>query len=399
MADSKIRVCRGDDMKVKIGDICTLKSGTSLKEDVLNESNGIPYIKVSDMNLVGNEKYIVRANSYADESINEKMLFPKGTVLFPKRGGAIGTNKKRIASKTVCADLNTMGVIPSDKISPLYLYYFFQNIDFATLYNGSSVPQINNTDIAPMEINLISLEEQDNIVTLLEKIDDIVRKRKKELSALDNLIKARFVEMFGDIKTNEYGWEKCTFKDVSTKITDGEHGTVPRVDEGEGYLYFMARNITKEGEIDLSETSFVPREIHEKIYKRCNPEKDDLLLVCVGATIGKCTLVSEIMGEFSMARSVALIKPNKEMVTSNFLINLLRSEAIQNDIDHCSHAAAQAGLYTNMINSLEAFVPPMDLQIEFDTFCEQVYKSKVKVQKALDETQKLFDSQMQQYFG
>ena len=195
---------------------------------------------------------------------------------------------------------------------------------------------------------------------------------------LNELMKARFVEMFGDIKTNEYGWEKCTFKDVSTKITDGEHGTVPRVDEGEGYLYFMARNITKEGEIDLSETSFVPREIHEKIYKRCNPEKDDLLLVCVGATIGKCTLVSEIMGEFSMARSVALIKPNKEMVTSNFLINLLRSEAIQNDIDHCSHAAAQAGLYTNMINSLEAFVPPMDLQIEFDTFCEQVNKSKLK---------------------
>ena len=168
-------------MKVKIGDICTLKSGTSLKEDILNESNGVPYIKVSDMNLVGNEKYIVRANSYADESISEKMLFPEGTVLFPKRGGAIGTNKKRIASKAVCADLNTMGIIPSDKIRPLYLYYYFQNIDFGTLYNGSSVPQINNTDIAPMEINLIPLEEQDDIVTLLEKTDDIVRKRKEEL--------------------------------------------------------------------------------------------------------------------------------------------------------------------------------------------------------------------------
>ena len=71
------------------------------------------------------------------------------------------------------------GWIPSDKISPLYLYYFFQNIDFATLYNGSSVPQINNTDIAPMEINLISLEEQDNIVTLLEKQMILLEKEKK----------------------------------------------------------------------------------------------------------------------------------------------------------------------------------------------------------------------------
>ena len=82
-----------------------------------------------------------------------------------------------------------------------------------------------------------------------------------------------------------------------------------------------------------------------------------------------------------MARSVALIKPNKEKVTSNFLINLLRSEAIQNDIDHCSHAAAQAGLYTNMISGLEAFVPPMDIQLKFDVFCEQVDKSKVVAEK------------------
>ena len=136
-----------------------------------------------------------------------------------------------------------------------------------------------------------------------------------------------------------------------------------------------------------------------QIYKRCNPEKHDLLLVCVGATIGKCALVPETMGEFSMARSVALIKPDKEKVTSNFLINILRSEAIQNDIDQCSHAAAQAGLYTNMINDLEAFVPPIEKQIKFDSFCEQVDKSKVAVQKALDKTQLLFDNLMQQYFG
>ena len=144
-------------MKVKIGDVCTLKSGTSLKDNVLNDTDGIPYIKVSDMNLTGNEKYIITANSYADENIGTKMLFPKGTILFPKRGGAIGTNKKRIANRVVCADLNTMGVIPSEKIRPLFLYYYFQNIDFRTLYNGSSVPQINNTDIAPMEIKLLRI--------------------------------------------------------------------------------------------------------------------------------------------------------------------------------------------------------------------------------------------------
>lgn len=386
-------------MRTKIGDICTLKSGTSLKDDVLNDREGIPYVKVSDMNLDGNEKYIVRSNSYANETISSKMLFPEGTILFPKRGGAIGTNKKRIASRMVCADLNTMGVIPSEKIRPLFLYYYFQNIDFGTLYNGSSVPQINNIDIAPMEIELPSLDEQDNAIAVLEKVDCVIRKREEEIKKLDELIKARFVELFGDVKTNKFDWEKCCFGDVATKITDGEHGTVPRVEKGEGYLYFMARNITKDGNIDLTETSYVPEEVHRKIYKRCNPETDDILLVCVGATIGKCTIVPKDFEAFTLARSVALIKPDRQKVNSTFLISLLKSDAIQNDISNCAHAAAQAGLYTNMIINLDAFLPPIELQNQFAAFVEQTDKSKVAVQKALDEAQLLFDSLMQKYFG
>jgi type I restriction enzyme S subunit len=139
--------------------------------------------------------------------------------------------------------------------------------------------------------------------------------------------------------------------------------------------------------------------VHRKIYKRCNPEKGDILLVCVGATIGKCTIVPEGIGEFSMARSVALIKPDKQKANSTFLISLLKCDAIQNDISNCAHAAAQAGLYTNMILNLDAFLPPMEVQEQFADFVEQVDKSKVVVQKALDEAQLLFDSLMQKYFG
>ena len=90
-----------------------------------------------------------------------------------------------------------------------------------------------------MKIPEISIEKQYEVSRIIDKTRIIIEQRKQELMNLNELMKARFVEMFGDIKTNEYGWEKCTFKDVSTKITDGEHGTVPRVDEGEGYLYFM----------------------------------------------------------------------------------------------------------------------------------------------------------------
>lgn len=392
MADSKIRVCRGDDMKVKIGDICTLKSGTSLKEDVLNESNGIPYIKVSDMNLVGNEKYIVRANSYADESINEKLLFPKGTVLFPKRGGAIGTNKKRIASKTVCADLNTMGVIPSDKISPLYLYYFFQNIDFATLYNGSSVPQINNTDIAPMEINLISLEEQDNIVTLLEKIDDIVRKRKKELSALDNLIKARFVEMFGDPISNPKGYKKEAIEKHIDLLSGYPFKSEQYVDKGInicGGLIIMPQKIKWEECVHWESTDG---------YEDYLLNENDIVMALDRPWIAEGFKIAKIDANHLPA---LLIQRTARIRALDLNQDYLYYCFINGGFDRHSNVTGSLVPHISAkdIRSFKVMLPPIELQNQFADFVRAVDKSKVKVQKALDETQKLFDSLMQQYFG
>ena len=392
MADSKIRVCRDDDMKVKIGDICTLKSGTSLKEDVLNESNGIPYIKVSDMNLVGNEKYIVRANSYADESINEKMLYPKVTVLFPKRGGAIGTNKKRIASKTVCADLNTMGVIPSDKISPLYLYYFFQNIDFATLYNGSSVTHINNTDIAPMEINLISLEEQDNIVTLLEKIDDIVRKRKKELSALDNLIKARFVEMFGDPISNPKGYKKEAIEKHIDLLSGYPFKSEQYVDKGInicGGLIIMPQKIKWEECVHWESTDG---------YEDYLLNENDIVMALDRPWIAEGFKIAKIDANHLPA---LLIQRTARIRALDLNQDYLYYCFINGGFDRHSNVTGSLVPHISAkdIRSFKVMLPPIELQNQFADFVRAVDKSKVKVQKALNETQKLFDSLMQQYFG
>ena len=377
---------------IRLGDVATYINGYAFKPEDRGDV-GLPIIRIQD--LTGNAYDL----GFYDGEYPKKIEINDGDVLISwsaSLGVYVWNRGKALLNQHIFK-------VAFDKVEidkNYFVYAVRQKLgEMASKTHGATMKHIIKKDFDATLIPFPSLEEQELIATNLDKVASIIKARSEELNKLDDLIKARFVELFGDIKTNGHGWKKCTFKDVSTKITDGEHGTVPRVDEGEGYLYFMARNITKDGEIDLSETSYVPQEIHEKIYKRCNPEKDDLLLVCVGATIGKCTLVPEMMGEFSMARSVALIKPNKEMVTSNFLINVLRSESIQNDIDHCSHAAAQAGLYTNMINSLEAFVPPMNLQIEFDSFCEQVDKSKVVIQKALTETQTLFDSLMQKYFG
>ena len=336
-------------MKVRIGDICTLKSGTSLKDDVLNANEGIPYIKVSDMNLEGNEKYIIKANSYANESISPKMLFPIGTILFPKRGGAIGTNKKRIANKVVCADLNTMGVIPSEKVRPLFLYYYFQNIDFGTLYNGSSVPQINNTDIAPMEIELLSLQEQDEAIAVLEKVDNIISGRKRELERLDALIKARFVELFGDIISNERCWKVDTWSNV-LKIVNGRNQKAVEAEDGK-YL------ICGSGGAMGKATNYLTKENSVIVGRKGN--------------INKPILMREKYWNVDTAFG---IEPNEEYINVEYLYMF----CIFFDFEKLNKAVTIPSLTKADLLNIEIPIPDMRVQEQFANFVHQVDKSKVK---------------------
>ncbi|MBT2639365.1 restriction endonuclease subunit S [Bacillus sp. ISL-39] len=193
----------------KLGSIVTLKSGNSLSEDVLSENGTIPYVKVSDMNSLENQREIVTANKYIKE--NEKFhnkLFPKGTVIFPKRGGAIHTNKKRILATPTTCDLNIMGIICPSTIHPFYMYYWMQSINLGSLDNGSSVPQINNKDIEPLEFPLTSMENQEKVVKLLDNIyikeDNFIKIIESKLQQLEDLKQTVLNKAFrGELETND----------------------------------------------------------------------------------------------------------------------------------------------------------------------------------------------------
>ena len=160
------------DCEIKtIEQTCTMKSGTTFsKEDEL-DSGELYYIKVSGMNLPGNEKYIKSSLTFVSRDVAGKTIIPANSIIFPKRGGAIGTNKKRITEKEICIDLNTMAVTPSKELNIQYLYQFFQNIDMGKLYNGSSVPQINNKDIGPLKIKVPPIKLQNEFAAFVQQID------------------------------------------------------------------------------------------------------------------------------------------------------------------------------------------------------------------------------------
>lgn len=179
-----------------IGDICSLKSGTSLPLNVENEGGDIPYIKVSDMSLLGNERYITISSRYVTQRTAGKGIFPVGSVIFPKRGGAIGTNKKRLTQIQICADLNIMGVIPGANITPHYLLSYFDMIDLGKLDNGSSVPQLNNKDIAPLKILLPPFSLQEQFATFVQQVDKAKSSVKQSLEKLETLKKSLMQEYF-----------------------------------------------------------------------------------------------------------------------------------------------------------------------------------------------------------
>ena len=183
-----------------IGEVSLLKSGNS--DANKSKPGSLPYVKVGDMNLKGNETYITVSSTYVDRQDNIKNIFPIGTLIFPKRGGAIFTNKKRLTEIEICCDLNIMGVIPNkNSVLPLFLYYFFNTIDFNIFKDeGASIPQINNKNIAPIMICLPSLSEQQSIVETLDslksKVDRLQANFEKISQECDALKQAILRQIF-----------------------------------------------------------------------------------------------------------------------------------------------------------------------------------------------------------
>lgn len=183
--------------KTTIGECCSLKSGTSLPVEKEHEGGHIPYIKVSDMNYPGNERYITTSSRFVSEETAGKGLFEIGSILFPKRGGAIGTNKKRMTLLPVCADLNVMGVSSKGRLLPEYLLTYFDMIDLGALSDGSSVPQINNKNIAPLEICLPPLILQKKFAAFIKQIDQSKLAIQQSLDKLELLKKSLMQQYFG----------------------------------------------------------------------------------------------------------------------------------------------------------------------------------------------------------
>lgn len=183
--------------KKKINEVCLLKSGTTIPPTLERKKGDVLYTKISDMNLPENIVEIHTSSRFVNSNeIKQNQIIPEGAIIFPKRGGAIATNKKRKIIKPTIVDLNTMAIIPSKKINKDYLFHWFQMFDLNDISNGANIPQINNYSFDEIYISYpVSLKEQQTIVqkldalsTKIKKLESIYQKKIDDLEELKKSI-------------------------------------------------------------------------------------------------------------------------------------------------------------------------------------------------------------------
>ena len=252
-------------------------------------------------------------------------------------------------------------------------------------------------EVANIEVPVPEKSIQATIITHLDKIASIIHKRQQQLSALDDLIKARFVEMFGTYPSNEKGWPTGTIRDLVTEVRYGSSRKAAEGNSGK-YPYLRMNNITYSGELDLSDTKTI--DIPDEELDKCTVRRGDLLFNRTNSKelVGKTCVYNrdELM---VLAGFVVRVRLNEKALPEFVSAFMNTTFSKQMLLGMCKAAIGQANINAQELQNIGIYIPPIELQRVFVSFKEQIDKSKSVIQKSLDEMQLLFDSLMQEYFG
>ena len=361
-------------MKVRLKDLGTIFTGNtpSKRDDEYWDNSDIKFIKPD---IIKDELCVISsANEYISAGAkNASRIVPANSVLVTCIGniGRVGITEEEVAFNQ---QINA--IVPNRTIIPKYLAYaiYANRKQLQAIANAPVVPIINKTQFSDFEISICeSLEKQNKIVRILDTISEIITHNKKKIEALDDLIKARFVEMFGD-----KDFEKKPFKDVCEELFAGgdvkRDRTVKDADSNHSYPVFT--NGEKDGGLYG----------YTDVARVTKPS----ITISGRGTIGFCLVRAE---PFYPAIRLIVAIPKENLVTPSYLKYFIDSK------DYSGRGASIPQLTIPMIKDEPVPIPPIKIQKEFESIVTQVDKSKFAVQKSLEKTQLLFNSLMQEYFG
>lgn len=271
-----------------------------------------------------------------------------------------------------------------------YLFYCLQNAKIPNTGYNRHFKWLKEVDIP-----LPPLKEQHRIAALLDKVSDLITKRRAQLDKLDLLVKAQFVEMFGEQYTNSKEWETGTIRDVVSEV---KYGTSRPAVEGGAYKYLRMGNITFDGHLDLNNLKYI--DIPESKIEKCIVKKGDVLFNRTNSKelVGK-TCVFDIDEPMVIAGYIIRVRVN-ERVLPDYLSAVLNSQYGKRTLaDMCKAIVGQANINAQELQSIAILIPPIELQRQFSQFVNQVNKLASNINCGVGKLETLKKALMQQYFG
>ncbi len=342
-------------MKVKVGEITKIKTG-KLDANASSEEGKYPFFTCSK------EPLRIDTYSYDCECV---LVAGNGDLNVKYYNGKFDAYQR-----TYIIEDNSNGLLYIP-----YLYYFLEGYveELRKQSIGGVIKYIKLGNLTEALIELPSIEEQKYIVNLMDTSFRLITLRKNVINKLDDLIKARFIEMFGTLHDNNK-FDVVTIGEVCSLIKDGTHQTPQYTDDKkEGYKFLSSKDVMSQ-KIDWTNIKYIPAELHEKLYASIEPQRNDILMSKNGVNYGVAA-VNDTDEVFDIYVSLALLRP-KPMINSVFLRCAINSHETKRQFDSNIKGVGVPNLHLGEIRKTKIFLPPLELQKQFATFVEQVDKSK-----------------------
>ena len=383
---------------VKLGDIATYVNGYAFKPDDRGDY-GLPIIRIQD--LTGNTYDL----GFYDGDYPKKIEINNGDILI-SWSASLGVYEWKRGKALLNQHIFKVVFDKEVDVSKKYFVYAvkYKLEELSRKSHGATMKHVIKKDFDNTKIPFPSFVRQKEIAERLEKTSKIISGRKKQLQKLDELIQARFVEMFGDPIMNQKGWRVKTLGELSVQINSGN---TPKGGEQvytkKGITFFRSQNVWKD-RLEMKDIAYIDEKTHASM-KKSSLKHGDILMTKTGrintvnSSLGRAALylgeddAANVNGHVYFIR----LKPN---VNNKFVLRILVSNEYRDYIRSvCVGGIDKRQLNKNHIEDFPIICPPKDMVDEYIDFVNQVNKSKVEIQQALEKTQLLFDSLMQQYFG
>ena len=373
---------------IRLGDVATYINGYAFKPEDWSDS-GVPIIRIQD--LTGNSYQTNRFNGEYDP----KYEINYGDVLISwsaSLGVFLWTGEKSVLNQHIFK-------VQFDKIE-IDKSFFFHQMEFilenaSGEAHGATMKHLTKPVFNALPFYCPKIDIQREIATILDQISTLITHRKRQLALLDELVKSRFIEMFGDPATNPMGWTETTVGEECYYIKDGPHKSLLDVGKGNGYPFISVRNIVN-GYIDFSTAKYISEQDYLDSIKKCHPQKGDMLY-SKGGTTGIAKLI-DVDIEFANWVHVAVLKFS-DSLNGVFFEKMLNSDYCYDQSQKLTKGVANRDLVLSAMAKIRIYKPPIELQEQFATFVEQVDKSKLAIQASLEQLEILKKSLMQKYFG